>query len=698
MSTTTSLRSTLQVAKSRLQSTLKDWLPQHILVSILLLGLLQSIIFAVIVPPWWHYDEPGHFEYVWLAANLPTWPKAGQYDQTMRQQMALSALNYRWYQVRGVRPDLSGSALIPIGVTQTGRPPLYYFLASLPLRLMHNTDITIQYYAARSISFILYLLILMVVWYALGEILRADHPLRWMVPVFLALLPAFIDAMTAVSNDVAAVLASSLFMWSSLRLIKRGYSIGRLLFIGLSLIACYLSKDTAQFTFLLTPLVLILGFLHGRFTREALGIISIVILGALIAALTTLEWGAPLGWYQSQAQALPLRSPSTSSPLGNHVFQISSSSANDSGQILQFLTPTAAKSISDQTITLGGWFWANPATLIMSPYIVFSTNNNGTLNFINISSPQTPLELSTKPTFYRFVIQAPAHTEYATIFIPYTLPSANSKIFIDGLVLAPGNYTDVAPHFSDPNGTQGTWGGLKFQNVIRDGSAEQDNLRFQPWAQDKLGTLPVSFFDLPFTLSTLLDRHGIGWYYRDTFSSLFRTFWTSLAADSTDRPPTPAASSYLLMLLTFLGAAGALLWLWRKRRTLRWDILFFLGLSLLISGTLVVLRGISGLEVEFPIISWARYADPAILPIALILCAGWLEWLNLIKARWMLSDMKSDAIFLGGMFGVSALAMVDAIQVIHPEWWGDWTSLFFLLIVQVLAIRILISGKARLNS
>ncbi|MGA7607632.1 MAG: hypothetical protein WCA79_17090, partial [Anaerolineales bacterium] len=119
---------------------------------------------------------------------------------------------------------------------------------------------------------------------------------------------------------------------------------------------------------------------------------------------------------------------------------------------------------------------------------------------------------------------------------------------------------------------------------------------------------------------------------------------------------------------------------------------------LLISGMLVVLRGISGLEVEFPIISWARYIDPAILPIALILCAGWLELLNIIKAKWMLSDIKSDAIFLGGMFGVSTLAMVDAIQVIHPEWWGDWASLFFLLIVQILAIRFLIHGKARLNS
>ena len=113
---------------------LKNWSPRHTLISILLLGLLQSLIYAVIVPPWWHYDEPGHFEYVWLAANLPAWPKVGQYDQTMRQEMAESMLKYKWYKARLNNPDLSGTTPIPIGVPEVGGEPAYYFLASLPLR------------------------------------------------------------------------------------------------------------------------------------------------------------------------------------------------------------------------------------------------------------------------------------------------------------------------------------------------------------------------------------------------------------------------------------------------------------------------------------------------------------------------------------------------------------------------------------
>jgi hypothetical protein len=42
--------------------------------------------------------------------------------------------------------------------------------------------------------------------------------------------------------------------------------------------------------------------------------------------------------------------------------------------------------------------------------------------------------------------------------------------------------------------------------------------------------------------------------------------------------------------------------------------------------------------------------------------------------------------------------LVDAIQVFHPEWWGNWASLAFLLIVQAAAIRIIVHEKARLNA
>ena len=313
---------------------------------------------------------------------------------------------------------------------------------------------------------------------------------------------------------------------------QRGYSIGRLVFIGLTLAFCYLSKNTAWFTFLLTPLVLILGLLRGRFTWPAIGI---SLAGALIAALAMLGWGAPLGWYQTPAQGSPLRSASTSAPLGNYIFQIDFSNTNLTSQISQFLTPATVKSLRGQTVTLGGWLWANPPTQIMSPYITtfslrdFSTGNGG-FNANLASSPQTSLELTTHPTFYRFVIHIPTGALNASIYISYSLPPA-SKIFADGLVLAMGEHSDTPPHFTNPNGTQGGWDGHKFQNLIRNGSAEQNNIRLQPVVGNRMSNLSNSLFDPSFIVSTILDREGMGWYYSDTFASLFRTFWASLAAD-----------------------------------------------------------------------------------------------------------------------------------------------------------------------
>ena len=51
---------------------------------ILLVGLVHGLIYVFFVPWWEHYDEPGHFEYAWLAANQPTWPKVGEFNQDMR--------------------------------------------------------------------------------------------------------------------------------------------------------------------------------------------------------------------------------------------------------------------------------------------------------------------------------------------------------------------------------------------------------------------------------------------------------------------------------------------------------------------------------------------------------------------------------------------------------------------------------------
>jgi len=194
------------------------------LMLILAAGLLHGLLYVFLVPPWQHYDEPTHFEYAWLVANRPGWPAPGAYDQEMRRQVATSMLENAFFNGMGFRPDLDpASGPIWIGLSETHQPPLYYALASLPLRLAGGADMALQLRLARPVSLALFLCTIAAAWAATGLLVAADSPLRILVPAGIALLPGLADLMTAVNNDAAAIAAFSLCLWACLRLVLRPF-------------------------------------------------------------------------------------------------------------------------------------------------------------------------------------------------------------------------------------------------------------------------------------------------------------------------------------------------------------------------------------------------------------------------------------------------------------------------------------------
>jgi hypothetical protein len=650
----------------------RQWLSGHVLAGILLLGLAVGAACIAIVPPWWHYDEPGHFEYAWLVAHSPTWPKPEQYSQGMRKQMATSMLRYGWYRIRNFRPNINSNAPIPIGVTQTGDQPGYYFLASLPLRLMVNADITAQYFAARLVSFILFLLIIVVAWYAFGEILPGGNALRWMATVFVAVLPAFVDTMVSVNNDVSAVLAASLAIWACLRLIQKGYSVRRLLFLAASLAACYLSKSIALFTFALAPLALILAPLRGRYTRPVWGAL---VLALLVLAALALTGGAPRSWY-SPAGSSSMRTAQQGAPLGSHVFQLDDSRPGAVSQLMQNITPEQLKDVKRQVVTLGAWVWADQPTQAGPFYVEFVTRANAI-----IDSPRTVLEVTSKPEFRRFTFNVPGNAVSAAIYVQQTghgLP--NNHVFVDGIVLAPGSFTGT-PDFADAGGARGTWDSRTFTNLVRNPSAEADALQIRR-SVDLATAVPLSKagISLDATLAMIQDGGGTGWYYRGAVTTLFRTFWDSLAGDKAVVPSTTI--SYFLFLLTAAALVGAILRLWTRRATVRWDIVGFLAVALVLPWLLALTRGSADVLRGSALYPWARYAFPAILPSALLICAGWLEWLERLSLQFKLRPVARDAVFFGFMLGLCFLALVNAVFFFHPGWWDNVVLLVLLLLFQ----------------
>ncbi len=646
-------------AISRLASV-RQWLSTRPLAAVLLLGFLLGAACFVVIPPWWHYDEPGHFEYAWLAAHSPTWPQPGQYDQSMRKQMAQSMLHYNWYAIRNYKPNFKSSQPIPIGVTQVGDQPGYYFLASLPLRLMGQASMIAQYYAARSVSLLLFLLIILAAWYALGEILPAGSPLRWMTTVFIALLPAFVDEMVSVNNDVSAVLAATLAIWACLRLVQKGYSVGRLVFLVLSLAACYLSKSTALFAFGVAPFAMILGFLRGRHAPYLWAASAV---GLIAAAVLALAWGAPRSWYGTTGdESARVEQPAV--PLGSHAFRLDDAAPGGSSQLIQVVRPDDVTSLRGQTATLGAWLWAGQPTQAGPLFIEFLTNSD-----TRVASPKTLIDVGTAPSFRQITFDVPPDAVSATIYLGQGSHGlSGNSVFVDGVVLVPGGFTAGAPMFAESDGAQVSWGGRLMPNLVRNASAEAGSFQLRRSVNERVaGLLGRAGISPDLTLALIQDP-GMSWYYRGTLDTLFRTFWISLAGDKAVVPGRWL--TYLLIFLTIAGALGALVRLWVARRSLPWGVAGLLAIALLLPWALTIARGSGDVLSGSALFPWARYAFPAILPAALMLCAGWLEWLERLARRLRLVPAVRDGIFFAVMLAISLTTIFNAVRIFHPAWWG----------------------------
>jgi hypothetical protein len=85
-------------------------------------------------------------------------------------------------------PDLSADAQVRIpGYDQFDEQPLYYYLATLPLKIYQSDEIANELRAVRFVSVLLFLATIVAAWGIARTLTPAGHPLRWMVPAFVVL-------------------------------------------------------------------------------------------------------------------------------------------------------------------------------------------------------------------------------------------------------------------------------------------------------------------------------------------------------------------------------------------------------------------------------------------------------------------------------------------------------------------------------
>ena len=585
---------------------------------VLLVGLAHGLLYVFLVPPWQHYDEPTHFEYALWIADKGTLPKPGDYDADIRWQIAASAWTHDFYTYRNLpRPNLLARDAVPwIGFEELSHPPFYYLLVSAPLRALRSADVDLQFYAARLVSLALYLLSIVVAYGLVAELVPAGHPLRLAIPGTLALLPGYADLMTAVNNDVAAVTLFGLFLWGSLRLIRRGFSPWRVLWVAGSAALCAWTKNTVLLAVLLVPIPILFALLRGSWRWAAW---ALVLGGGLIASGSTFAWGDAALWYRQSPQDAPTRAHRPEAPLGDDVFQLEIAPGSPAPEVRQVIPQEGLELLRGRKVTLGAWIWATEPRPVHTPV----------LYHYNWLVAGRLIEVGQAPVFVAITATIPSGVRTVQVGLAPVGDVGDHRVtvFYDGLVLAEGERPlTEAPTFDDAEGRQGTWGGRPFVNLLRNASAESSWPWIRPWAETLLARSGVRATIQPsLALAALLDWRAFEDYHSATAGRLLRTFWAEFGwADvSLPDPWYPA-----LTAVTLAGVAGAALALWRGRRRLPWDVALLLGLALLAAWGAAWLRGVGEALSANPYIPVARYTYPAIIPTVLLLCVGWREFLR----------------------------------------------------------------------
>jgi hypothetical protein len=576
--------------------------------------LTHGLLYVFIVPPWQHYDEPNHFEYVWLLANRGSLPQPGDYDLEMRREVARSMIVHGFYRNFSVPPDLTAQES-PIWIgsySQLEDPPLYYLLASVPLRLFQFQSIEMQLYTVRFVSLLLFILTVVIAWGLVSELTPPGSSLRWLVPLAVAMVPAFADIMTAANNDAGAVFTFSLFLWGAVRLIKRGFSLPGLAWVVATAAACFYTKNNVIIAIpLVIPILLLSIFSAPRRWIVWVGLA----MACIVAGVYLLPWGDSALWYRHTYQSSTTRLVNEDAPVGESVMALeipSSFTSQEAAYLKQPIPGWGLHAKQGDPLTLGAWIWSTPPVDVRLPVLNL---NNGSYLYTE------PVSLTSDPAFYTFTIYLDEDVRSLAVeLFPLRKATGESHtVYYDGILLVQGVWPDsLLPLFASSDGAYGEWGGRPFNNLLRNASGESAWPRVRPLA-DRWGEGIIPHGRPSLILYSLLDWDGAGWYYRATSETLFRSFWgkfgwghVSLIGNKPYRP---------LLVLTFFALVGFVVGLARWRKKIDWHILLFLSLAMVLVWGPTLVRGVPyiWLRIFIPV---ARYAYPVIIPTMLLLVSG----------------------------------------------------------------------------
>lgn len=613
-----------------------------LLLLLVTVALLRGLLYLAVVPPWQHYDEPTHFEYVRLIAERGRLPHPGDYDLEMRRAIAVSMQAAGlWEVINEQPPDLTSDVAPNIGYSELEHPPLYYAILAVPQCLFKPDSVEAQLYLARLCSVLLYPVVVAAAYGLAVEVFPRRQGLPLAVAGLVAFLPPLADLMSSVNNDTGAAAVSSLLLWSGVRLMRRGLSPIR---VGVTLILAavsFVTKNTAGSIAVALLLALGLVLLPRRWRPWIWGALAFVTAILLPVAFSWTQQAAY--WYNDDQSTAPNRQQ-ISSPVGSSVFVLSRDGADHPSDLSQELEITAGQRLRGRTVTFGMWLKTADQ---QDGAVAIRLYDKTSWHWHNVQ---------VNSTWQFYSLTAPIDPKAPTVSASIGFPREDSaqSVYADGIVLVDrAILSREPPSFDTPQAEAGTWGGQSFNNLLRNGSAEQHWPALRPW----LGRMPLYRTSASQILASLLDWPRTAWVYRPDVANVVMSFWGRFGWG---RPALPDGWLYLFGPIMVLALCGVAVGLARSRSPWLRQVSAVLGLVLVVGWGGAILR----IHPVFVLgdLFWpgARYAFVVIAPTALVLCAG----LEILPRRWRRWGACA------GLVGMCFLEVVALCTVIVPYYYS----------------------------
>ncbi len=615
----------------------------------LLLWVGHVLLYAILAPPWQHYDEPTHFEYIALIRELGQIPSLDVHDRGLRQAIAASMLEEGFF--ASPRTELEPFELddpeLSLGFNERTHPAFYYWLAATLTQPFQSKPVVDQLRAVRMLSVLLATLF----FYSgirLVSMLQLASEVRWAILASLAFNPALADTMSSVNSDVLANLVAVWLFAASLRFAQRPSWRWLLVGLGLMLLAWNVKRMLVPFA-LIVPLGWLMSLPPP--SRWRIGAALAVGLGLSCYGASRVLPSKLAAWTSVAANSEPgfeLQS-TTIVRRGAAAFQLARPVDGPGPMLEQEIAPFLRKELAGQVLTLSGWMRTDREEILgFTPALQY-----------NQTVVQDSIYLGTTWKYVSITTRIPTNTTYLAVRL--SGPLSQATVFYDSLALIVG-YAPGDDSIPDGELEKALLGQGVPQNFLRNSDAELLIPRV-PSAISGITARHVNAQNIDRMMEKAVNPQWIRAVYPRQGLALFQGFWGIFGWGEIS---VSAGWFTAIGLLVGFGLAGAIRQSYQFARRIPsdrdqiqrlawWMGCWAVGLGWSMAFLRVHLQPIQGAFIW----SFGRYTFVAVVPSVIILVVGLG---SLLPPHLRRQGLVGLSVFIG-LFASMAL-----ISTLLPYW------------------------------